>query len=237
MTYTAFLTMCNDEKRAEFVLDNFTRHNPDIPVIVYNGGESAAHLQDKFNIDYREGINHWNNFLPGVGSFTYKWFEMIFDIGLNMDTDHLIFLETDVLTTGKIQEDPIYEMAGPMIGCGDLESIQAYRYWGEYVPWKAGDEKITWIHKLHSGLGATCYKKSFFEKCLPNLKWVKEAYKMIPFSCFQDINISLLARYSGCTFGDWSEATDTRGTVRIKDDSLYFESCISTIPLIHNYKI
>ena len=237
-TYTAFLTMCNDEKRAEFVLSNFTKHNPDIPVIVYNGGKSASHLCDKFNIDYREGPNLWNVFLPGVGSFTYEWFEMIFDIGLAMTTEHLIFLETDVLTNRKIESAPVYDMAGPLVSCGDLESIQAYRYWGKYVPWKneSGNE-IMWDHKFHSGLGATCYKKAFFEKCLPNLKWVEEAYRMIPFSCFQDLNISLLARYSGCSFGDWSEATDTRGSIRVNNNQFYFESYDDSKALIHNYKI
>ena len=238
MSYTAFLTMCNDERRAEFVLDNFTRHNPEIPVIVYNGGKSAAYLQDKFDIDYREGINYWNNFLPGVGSFSYEWFEMIFEIGLTMKTDHLIFLETDVLTTRKIEKEPSYEISGPLIGCGDLEAIQAYRFWGEYVPWKDADqERITWDHKLHTGLGATCYKKSFFEKCLSNLMWVEEAYRMMPFSCFQDLNITLLGRYSGCTLGDWSEATDTRGTMRRNGNNFYYEPFDQTKALIHNYKV
>ena len=239
MSYTAFLTMCNDETRAEFVLENFTKHNPDIPVIVYNGGNTASYLQDKYDIDYREGPNFWNVFLPGVGSFSYEWFELIFDLGLSMSTDHLIFLETDVLTTGKIEVEPIYDISGPLVSSGDLESIQAYRYWGTYVPWKNNTPEIVWDHKLHTGLGATVYKKDFFHKCLPNLKWAKLAYDKIPFSCFQDVNISLLGRYSGCTLGDWSEATDTRGTVRINTETkvLYLDSYNKNIPLIHGVKI
>jgi len=237
MSYTAFLTMCNDETRAEFVLENFTRHNPDIPVIVYNGGNSASYLQERYDIDYREGPNFWNVFLPGVGSFTYDWFDLIFDIGLSMSTDHLIFLETDVLTTRKLETEPQYDISGPLVSCGELESLQAYRYWGEYVPWKEGKKTILWNHKFHTGIGATCYKKNFFQKCEGNLKWIKEAYKMIPFSCFQDVNISLLGRYSNCTLGDWSEVSDTRGSVRINSNNAYFEPCDMTKALIHNYKI
>lgn len=237
MSYTAFLTMCNDEKRADFVLENFTKYNPEIPVIVYNGGKSASYLQDKYDIDYREGPNFWNVFLPEVGSFTYDWFDLIFDIGLSMSTDHLIFLETDVLTTRKLETEPLYDISGPLVSCGELESLQAYRYWGEYVPWKEGKETISWNHKFHTGIGATCYKKQFFQKCEGNLNWVEEAYKMIPFSCFQDVNISLLGRYSGCTLGDWIEASDTRGSIRINSNSAYYEQCDWSKALIHNYKI
>ena len=237
MSYTAFLTMCNDEKRAEFVLENFTKHNPEIPVIVYNGGNSASYLQDKFDIEYREGPNLWETFFPGTGSFSYEWFETIFEIGLTMETDHLIFLETDVLTTRRIESEPLYDISGPLVSCGPLEEHQSYLYWGKYVPWKDSKVEIQWNHKFHTGLGATCYKKNFFTRCLPNLKWVREAYKQIRFSCFQDVNISLLGRYSGCTLGDWSEATDTRGSVRIGSDKLYFEPCDMTKALIHNYKV
>lgn len=240
MSYTAFLTMCNDEKRAEFVLSNFTQHNPDIQVIVYDGGKTGEYLKDKFDIIYTKGPNLWNTFFPGTGSFSYEWFELIFDIGLHMKTDHLIFLETDVLTTGTIVDPPNYDIAGPLVSCGPLEEIQSYLYWGSYVPWKEqfnSPGEIKWNHKFHTGLGGTCFRKQFFKTCMKNLNWVREAYKVIPFSCFQDVNISLLGRYSGCTLGDWSEATDTRGTMRIADTKIQFEPCIPTKALIHNYKV
>ena len=102
--YRAILFMCNDERRAEFVIENFTKHNPDIPLMVYNGGNSAKYLEKKFNIELTEGPNLWHkNTRNPPGSFSYDWVEYMFNVGLNMEEDYLIFLETDVKVNRKIE--------------------------------------------------------------------------------------------------------------------------------------
>ena len=109
MSYTAILFMCNDEKRAEFVIENFKKHNPEIHLIVYNGGNSAQFLKEKYDIELIEGSNLWHPKTRNPpGSFSYEWFELLFSIGLKMETEHLIFLETDVKVTRKIEKEPIW---------------------------------------------------------------------------------------------------------------------------------
>lgn len=238
MSYTAILFMCNDEKRAEFVIENFKKHNPEIHLIVYNGGNSAQFLKEKYDIELIEGSNLWHKKTRNPpGSFSYEWFELLFSIGLKMKTEHLIFLETDVKVTRKIEKEPIYEISGPTTTCGHIDSLVAYDYWGGYLKGTMHDD-TDWKHKLHTGMGGTVFKKSFFHKCMDNLKYVKQAYELIPFNCYQDLQITLLGRYSDCSFGDWSEVSDTRGMFRkIDDEKWYREAAKESCALIHNFKI
>lgn len=230
--------MCNDEKRADFVISNFQKHNPDIRLIVYNGGSPAPHLKDKYNIEYQEGPNLWHKFTRcPPGSFSYEWFETMFQVGLSMNTDYLIFLETDVLTTRKIVEPPKYEIAGPTTRCGPQDEYNSYDFWGGYLKGTNYDE-TDWKHKFHTGMGATAFSKSFFKKCKDNLHHVKEAYRLIPFHMCQDLHITLLGRFSGCTMGDWIEASDTRGVYRkIEEDKWQHEGMNGNCALIHNVKV
>lgn len=235
--YRAVLFMYNDEFRAEFVIDNFTKYNPHIPLIVYNGGRSAKYLTDKYNITLEEGPNFWHKKTRNPpGSFSYEWFEYMFNIGLNMKEDYLIFLETDVKVNRKIEKEPIYDISGPTTVCGQLDFTVAYDFWGGYIKGTMNDE-TNWGHKVHTCMGGTVYKKQFFERCKDNLKYVKMAYELIPLNCYQDLQMSLLGRYSDCTLGDWSEASDTRGVIRRNGNLWYQETMNEGCALIHNYKI
>jgi len=239
MSYTAILFMCNDYKRAEFTIDGFTRHNPDIPLIVYNGGEPARDLADRFDIDYREGPNMWKDItrMP-PGSWGYEWYKYMFHEGLHMDTDHLIYLETDVQTNRKIEVDPKYDLSGPVTSCGPLCSVLAYDFWGSYLHDRYDEKSIVFGIKTHTGMGATAFSKNFFEKAHRNLKYVKLAEEKIPLSFYCDLNMTLLATFSGCSYGDWSEVSDNRGTFRKNDDGQwYVDPNFHSAALIHNVKV
>lgn len=235
--YKAILFMCNDEPRAEFVIENFTKHNPDIPLVVYNGGRSALYLKDKYNISLIESKNLWHKKTRNPpGSFSYEWFEYLFFMGESMEQEYLIFLETDVKVTGPITKEPIYDMSGPTTFCGPLDQVVAYDFWGGYLKGTMGDE-TDWGAKIHTSMGGTVFKKSFFKSCQDNLKYVKMAYDLIPLNCYQDLQMTLLARFSGCSYGDWSEASDTRGVFRRINNQWYHEPCNENCALIHNYKV
>jgi hypothetical protein len=239
-TYTAFLTLYDDEKRANFVLENFVKHNPDIPLMVYNGGSPKPYMKEKYNlVDYQEGPNWWQLYYnQEVGCFTIDWFERMFEIGLNMNSKYLIHLETDVYTARKIEKEPEYDLSGPVIGCGDLEQIQAYKFWSEYAPWQEGKPKLELEGpKIHTCMGGTAFSKNFFEKAKPNFHFINKVFELTPWSSFCDVQMTLLGRYSGCTWGDWSEVSDTRGTARRRDNGWIFDPDYSKAAMTHNYKI
>lgn len=236
MKYLAILFMCNDEERAKFVASSFKKHNPDIHFLIYNGGKSCdiKHLCD----EYIEGPNLWHTKTRGQpGSFSYEWFEFLYNNHRKYDPDYMIFLETDVLTTRKIQEEPKYDVSGVCVGCGTLERIVMYYYWGDYlkdIDFNGGDN---WDHKFHSGMGGTALSRNFFLTCEKNLPLVKRCYDILPFCAYQDLVLTLLARHSGCSIGDWKEVSDTRGTLRIINNQWMYEPMNNSCALIHNYKI
>jgi hypothetical protein len=238
MKYLAVLFMCNDEKRARFVIENFKKHNPEIHLIVYNGGNSVEHFKNEYNIELIEGPNLWHTKTRGPpGSFSYDWFEFLFSLYKKHKPEHLIFLETDVKVNKKIEIEPVYDISGVCVGCGTLERIVMYYYWGDFLNNKDFSGSDNWNHKYHTGMGGTAFSKNFFEKCEKNLHLVKQCYDMIPFCAYQDLIITLLARYSGCTMGDWKECSDTRGTARLTNSGWKHESRNDNCALIHNFKI
>lgn len=242
MKYHAILFMCNDEKRARFVIENFTTYNPDIPLTVYNGGEKMDHLATEYNIELIQGENLWHKKTRHApGSFNFGWFEMLFMMHEKYDPDYLIFLETDVKVTRKIHTAPIYDIAGAVTSNGGIvDSLIMYDYWDAYIKGQSFHEHqySNWTHKFHTGMGGTALSRNFFQKCKEKLYLVKECYDTIPLNCYQDMVITCFARSQGCTMGDWPEVSDTRGTLRkIADDKWYSDALDETCALIHNYKI
>ena len=233
--------MCNDENRAEFVIENFKKHNPDIHLIVYNGGNSALYLQEKYDIELIEGPNLWHkNTRHKPGSFSFEWFELLFKTYERLKPDYLIFLETDVKTNRKIVKEPRYDVSGPVVSCGYMETLVMYDYWGAYINGENfhEDRHTKWKHKFHTGMGGTALSKNFFEKCRSKLDLVKQCYALIPLNCYQDVLLSCFARSCDCTMGDWEEVSDTRGTLRKIDDTQWkYYSCEESAALIHNFKI
>jgi hypothetical protein len=238
MKYLAVLFMCNDEKRARFVIENFKKHNPEIHLIVYNGGDSVEHFRKEYDIELIEGPNLWHTKTWGPpGSFSYDWFERLFFFYKTYEPEYLIFLETDVKTNKKIEIEPEYDISGVCVGCAPIDRITMYFYWGDYQKNKQYSGSDNWDHRYHTGMGGTAFSKNFFEKCEKNLPLVKKCYDILPFSSFQDLVVTLLARFSGCTMGDWKETSDTRGTARIVNNRWIHEPCNERCAMIHNFKV
>jgi hypothetical protein len=238
MKYLAVLFMCNDEKRARFVIENFKKYNPEIHLIVYNGGNSVEHFRKEYDIELIEGPNLWHKKTRcDVGSFGYDWFKRLFFFYKTYEPEYLIFLETDVKTNKKIEIDPEYDISGVCLGCAPIDRITAYYFWGEYLNKVDFNKTYQWEHRYHTGMGGTAFSKNFFEKCEPNLHLVEKCYDLIPFSCYGDLISTLLARYSGCTMGDWKETSDTRGTLRKVSNGWKHEPYNEKCALIHNYKV
>ena len=241
MKYHAILFMCNDENRADFVLENFIKHNSDIDVTVYNGGKDSSLIKEKYpKAKYIKGPNLWHKGTRHApGSFSYGWFEMLFHTYENHKPDYLIFLETDVKTTKKIEIEPKYDVSGPVVSCGYMEQLVMYDFWGNYLADKpfTEDSRTEWSHKFHTGMGATALSKNFFEKTKEHLYKVKKCYETIPLNCYQDVLLSCFARHCGCTMGDWEEATDTRGSLRLVNNGWSFDRMNEKSALIHNFKV
>lgn len=200
MKIQAIMMMKNDAKRMEFVLENFLKYNPEIPVLVYNcGGVSPKEEIKKFkNVSLIDYDDIWHKRGPGgIGSFDPRWFELMFEYGLNDSYTHTLFLETDVLTTGKITKEPKYDMSGVLNYCGQ----------GELVLYKMLNLEV----QQHSGCGSTIYTTNFFKKCKDNLDLVNLLYCAKPQNFFQDLTMTILGRISSCTYGHWEECSDIRG--------------------------
>ena len=238
--YHAVLYMYNDLPRAEFVIQGMQQNNPHIPLTVYNGGEDMSFLKTKYNINLVQGRNLWTtDTRHPPGAFNYDWFVSFFDFAKKYDPDYLIFLETDVKVNKKIEIDPTYDVAGPIFGCGFMERYMLYDFWGCYLnglPFEE-DRGSRWPHKLHTGMGGTAYSRNFFRTCEDRLSDVKKCYDMLPLCGYHDVIISCLARMSGCTLGDWAEASDIRGTERIIDNMWVHDSDYNKCALIHNFKV
>lgn len=241
MKYHAVLFMCNDEKRARFVIEGFKEHNPDIPLTVYNGGKPCRQLVEDYDIVLFEGPNLWHRKTRHApGSFNFHWFEKLFELHEIHDPDYLIFLETDVKVNRKIVKEPEYDVSGAVVQCGYMETLTMYDYWDAYIKGENfhEDSHTNWPHKYHTGMGGTALSRNFFLTCKSKLGLVKECYELIPFNCYQDVLLSCFARSSGCTMGDWSEVSDTRGTLRrITDTQWRAEGCDNNAALIHNFKV
>ncbi len=232
--------MSNDLDRLDFTLKNFRKHNPNIPVLVYdNGTISSEDIAKKYDCEYKKIENIWHKKTHcGTGSFDYRWFEYMFDFGLAKDDyTHILFLETDVYTTGPITKEPKYDMAGPLSFCGPKENV-----FFEYFNFKElgfsfnlnnGSRYIT-----HTGCGGTIYTKEFFEKSKANLPLIKKAYEeMIPY-CFMDLLITILGIISGCTVGDSEETSNLYGKY-VYDEKRKDYKLIPVnwkVPMVHHVK-
>ncbi len=240
MKIKAIIFMSNDIGRLDFTLSTFKKHNPTIPVLVYdNGSISSKAVADKYGYSYKKIENIWHKKTHcGVGSFDYRWFELLFEYGLEEDEyTHILFLETDVYTRRPIRLEPIYDMSGPMNISSPLENI-----WFDYFDLKSLGysykyEKNT-VALFHTGCGGTIYKKEFFKKCQNNLPLIKRAYEEKIEHFYMDLLISLLCVISNCSIGDWPETTNLKGNYIFdkKKDAFVYTKCNWSAAMIHNVK-
>ena len=211
--------------RLEKTLENFFKHNPDIPVTVVNdGGQTPIDVVRKFDNCYLidDTKNSWihESKFNSVGAPGYLWFKRLYDFANQDDFTHIIYLETDILTRHKIVHVPRYEMAGSgMVShwvandfyC-DYFKIKKTKHIKYNTPWltpvvvasgKGVEENE--ISFLHYGTGGTIFSKSFFDKTSRNLALMKELNDEKPNYFLQDLAITSLALISDCSVGEWED--------------------------------
>jgi hypothetical protein len=205
MKIQALLFMCNDFDRAKFTLENFSKHNPDIPISIINsGGKSPKKYLDHISsiVEFIDTEDLWHRKTHcGRGGFGLSFLDILFSYGLREDFSHTLYLETDVLTNKKITIQPNYDMSGVMVGCGPKE-----KFLWDYM-------KISPPH-YHTGCGATIFKKNFFTTLYENSKINKmfyELYEKFPENYYIDLILTLVARKIGLSCGHWEEVSDVRG--------------------------
>ena len=218
MKFKAILFMFNDFDRAEFVLSNFTKHHPDTPIRIINSGGETPQLVKQAsyirlnNVDNIEIINAPN--LWYGRSFDNRFFDYLFDYGLDEAYTHMLYLETDVYTLRPITLEPEYDMAGIITGNGP----------GEQFLYEELD--LGWPH-YHSGAGGTMFSLNYFQTIKKDFYHLyKELYEKYPNNYFQDMIGTLVSRLSGCTFGRWPDVQNMPCDVDEADCAL-----------LHNYKI
>jgi len=240
--YHAILFMCNDVDRAEWVATNFKKHNPDIRLTVYNGGLDDVDTRSRVNADhYETGENLWHRNTRGAtGSFGYGWFEKFYALAEEQDADYTIYLETDVQCNRPISADPKWDLSGVLNSATVECELIAYDFWGSNMNFGPFEEHVNPTpNKVHTGAGGTAFARSFLQATRPNLPNVKLAYEKIPYVFYADLMVTLLGRFSGCCFGDWSEVSDVKGSYRydeVTDELVWEPSCTATT-MIHGVKI
>lgn len=234
MKYHAVLFMCDDLTRAEWVATSFKRHNPDIPLSVYNGGVDDAATRTRVVADhYEAGPNLWHaNTVSPHGSFGYDFFERFYALAEMRDADFTVYLETDVQVNRAITQDPKWDISGVLSDAGAPCDQVAYEFWG--VAPDSGPN----ARKAHTGCGGTAFSRNYFSKTRRNLPLVKKAYDTIPGCFYADLMATLLGRHSGCSYGDWIEVSSVFFSGRFDDDrNLYGVAPDLNATMVHGVKI
>jgi len=224
MKIQAILFMCNDFKRAQFTLENFRKHNPEVPIRVINsGGQSPEqYLHHIGAIEFIDAPNIWHKRTHcGTGSFGPAYFDYLFDYGLNHNYTHTLYLETDVLTNRAITIEPQYDISGVVLNCGP----HAYALYDAL-----GIEHF----RVHTGCGGTMFSYNYFKTVKENnYALYQKLFDDYPQHYFMDLISTLAARVHGLTFGHWEEVSNCPAHI--------IGYCIKGVDmnatLIHNYKI
>jgi hypothetical protein len=124
MTFGCFHTVYENKRATEFVLEQFRKYHPDAPyTICCDGGVDYSDLAKKYDCKYVHSymrIGRRNTGHPsGVYGFTkdesLHWIHMFREAAIhvrNYGGSHMIMMEDDVLTQGKVIIDPTWECAG-----------------------------------------------------------------------------------------------------------------------------
>jgi hypothetical protein len=224
MNIQAILFMYNDFARAKFTLENFSKWNPDIPIrIINSGGDSPKpYLEHVSNTEFIDAPNLWHKqTLCGVGSFGPRYYDYLFEYGLNSNYSHTLFLETDVLTNRKISITPKYEISGPTNPCGHNEII-LYKHLNISSNF------------LHTGCGGTIFSYNYFKTISENnFKFFQTMFDQFAPNYFADLISTLAARVHGLSFGHWEEVSNI--PIHFVDGNMVNVDMSKT--LVHNYKI
>ena len=225
MNIQAILFMCNDFNRAKFTLENFYKWHKNIPIKVINSGgaDPAPYLQHIPTTTFVNVDNLWHKKTHcGKGSFDYRFFEYLFDYGLNPFFDYTLFLETDILTNRPISIVPKFDISGPITPCNEKEK-KLYEYLQIPPPFH------------HTCCGATIYKYSYFKTITENnnFSFFVDTFKKFPQHYYMDLIATLAARLNGLSFGHWEEISNIPGHFV----NGHWHQTNYNATLIHNYKI
>lgn len=224
MKIQAIMFMCNDFARAKFTLENFRKCNPNIPIRVINsGGESPASILSHIDkIEFIDAPNLWHKkTLCGVGSFDYRYYDYLFDYGLNDEYDYTLFLETDVLTNREITQKPKYDISGPCNPCGHNEHV-LYDYLNINE------------NRIHTGCGGTMFSLNYFKTIKKNdFQIFKDLFEKFSGNYFMDLISTLAARKNNLSFGHWEEVSN----IPIHVVNNQFVNVDMNATLVHNFKI
>lgn len=221
MKIKAVIFASNDNIKLDFTLKHFTRNNPDIPVLLYNNGNTEMkEIADKYNCAYQKIDNIWHKQTScGIGSFNYDWFKYVFDFALQEDDyTHILFLETDIYTRKKIKIEPKFDMAGPL-GFANTRDNTLFNYFNLKELGYTFNQLGGRLSFPHTGCGGTIYTKEFFYKTKENLYLIKKVYEEKIESCYMDLIMTYLGIISGCSIGEWEEASNVWGHYRKKNKS------------------
>ena len=225
MKIKAIIFASNDDKKLDFTLKHFKYHNPEIPVLIYNNGNTNMEpIAVKYGCEYKKIPNIWHKKTHcGVGSFNYQWFEYMFEFGLKEDGyTHILFLETDIYTIKPITKIPKYDMAGPLGFGGPNENVLV-----DYFDIKKYNYKFNQMNNSrafpHTGCGGTIYTKDFFKKSEKNLFLIKKVYEEKIENCYMDLIITYLAIISNCSVGSWYDSTNIWGEYILNNENKLYE--------------
>jgi hypothetical protein len=225
MKIQAILFMCNDFARAKFTLENFRKHNPEIPIRVVNSGgkspePSLSHIS---GIEFVDAENLWHKkTYNGQGSFGPKFADYFFDFGLNNNFTHTILLETDVLTNRAITIEPKFDIAGPNNPCGDGE-LSLYDALGIKGP------------RIHTGCGGTIFSSKYFTTIKDKnfFGLFQELFDKFSGNYFMDLILTLVGRIAGLSVGHWEEVSNI--PIHVVDGR--FVNANMNATLVHNFKV
>jgi len=225
MKIQAILFMCNDFTRAKFTLENFRKHNPEIPIRVVNAGgdspkPSLSHIS---NVEFVDAPNLWHKYTKcGNGSFGPRFADYFFEFGLNQEYTHTMLLETDILTNRTISIEPKYDISGPCNPCGDNEYV-LYDYLNIPGP------------RIHTGCGTTMFTNRYFNTIQgqDQFQLFQLLFDKFPANYFMDMILTLIGRKAGLSFGHWEEVSNI--PIHVVDNK--FVNADMNATLIHNFKV
>jgi hypothetical protein len=227
MNLQAICFMCNDFARLDFTLSGFCSHNPDIPVTVINsGGDSPSEVTSRFSsVALRNERNLWHRETHcGTGSFGPRYYDILFDYGINGRYTHTLFLETDVRTIRPVQIEPETDIAGVFGCCGGNEHVLY-----DYLAIEG--------ERYHSGCGATLFSLDYFKKTSRNFRLFHDLFETHRRNYFMDLITTLVGRKSGCSWGCWAEVSNRWGHYVKYDNGWKFVPCNEDATMVHGWKV
>jgi hypothetical protein len=161
MTIGAYLQVYKNNNKVDFVLSKFREIYPDAPIyLVSDAGDDFTELSKKYNCFYEHAtLNTGVSHIGFNKEQTLTWLLRFYNACKYVNTDHIIYLEDDVLVRRPIQINPEWNIAGVLIN-----EIPACIV--EYLRTK---HNAVFNTTLYGACGGTIYKCSELIKIYDNM--------------------------------------------------------------------